>query len=295
MQNNGLLFSQKTTEQIELFLKKPHHFLLVAAPKGSGKLTAALLIGSRILDLKSPVSLKNHPYFLHINLPENKREIPIEAVRGIIAKLKLKTTGTKTVRRLIVIEDGHYLSEEAQNAFLKTLEEPPEDTQIIMTLESPSAILPTIASRAQIIELQPISLEAAAKHLSHRYDNKKIERSWLLSGGRIGLMQALLNDDQKHELKQAVEQAKIFISKSTYERLVDSQSISQNKEKILLLLDALKIVISTLQRLSIEKQKTTPQAKFIEARKLVEKLKAALDTSVSPRLVYLALCLNLDL
>ncbi len=74
----------------------------------------------------------------------------IDTVREIIHSLTIRT-GKKGQMRGVVIEDAHLMTPEAQNAFLKTLEEPPEDTIIILTAPREDLLLPTIVSRCVLI------------------------------------------------------------------------------------------------------------------------------------------------
>lgn len=62
--------------------------------------------------------------------------------------------------RGVILEDAHLLTTEAANSFLKTLEEPPGNTIIILTAPNEDLVLPTIASRCQIIELGSAKWEA---------------------------------------------------------------------------------------------------------------------------------------
>lgn len=80
------------------------------------------------------------------------QSIGIETVKLIQKKLFFKPIKSKS--KLIVIEDAQLLTPEAQNALLKVLEEPPENTFIILGTENKEALLPTILSRCQIIELE---------------------------------------------------------------------------------------------------------------------------------------------
>ncbi|HBL51898.1 MAG: polymerase III, gamma/tau subunit protein [Microgenomates group bacterium GW2011_GWA2_39_19] len=73
----------------------------------------------------------------------------IESVRALRKKL---TFSSKDIRA-VIITNVHLLTLEAANAFLKTLEEPPSNTIIIMTAPNPDIVLETIVSRAQIIDL----------------------------------------------------------------------------------------------------------------------------------------------
>ena len=78
--------------------------------------------------------------------------IGIETIKLLQKKLFLKPLKSKN--KLLVIEDAQLLTPEAQNALLKVLEEPPEHTYIILGTETKEALLPTILSRCQIIELE---------------------------------------------------------------------------------------------------------------------------------------------
>src|SRR2546430_15465908 len=61
--------------------------------------------------------------------------------------------------RIFIVEDAEYMNDQAANALLKTLEEPPPTTHLILTTANPTALLPTIRSRCQIIRFAPIETE----------------------------------------------------------------------------------------------------------------------------------------
>lgn len=85
-----------------------------------------------------------------IDLPTPKSKHFIKDIREINHKLSLKS-GEKP--RGVIIQDAHLLTTEAANSFLKTLEEPPGDTIIILTAPNGDLVLETIASRCQTVEL----------------------------------------------------------------------------------------------------------------------------------------------
>lgn len=89
------------------------------------------------------------------------QSIGIETVKLIQKKLFLKPIKSKN--KIIVIEDAQLLTPEAQNALLKVLEEPPANTFILLGTESKEALLPTILSRCQIIELKEESKKLSEK------------------------------------------------------------------------------------------------------------------------------------
>ena len=79
------------------------------------------------------------------------QSIGIDTVKYIKQKIFLKPF--KGTKKMLVIEDAQLLTTEAQNALLKLLEEPPDHTIIFIETTTKEALLPTILSRCQIIEL----------------------------------------------------------------------------------------------------------------------------------------------
>lgn len=81
-----------------------------------------------------------------------KPSLGIDDVKAMQQKLYLKPF--RGNQKAVIIQDSHLLTIEAQNALLKVLEEPPENTLIILTAENGDALLPTVRSRVSIISLQ---------------------------------------------------------------------------------------------------------------------------------------------
>src|SRR3979411_415884 len=67
--------------------------------------------------------------------------------------------------RVFIVEDADYMNEAASNALLKTLEEPPPTSHLILTTSNPPALLATIRSRCQIIRFAPIDAQEVEKFL----------------------------------------------------------------------------------------------------------------------------------
>jgi DNA polymerase III delta prime subunit len=82
----------------------------------------------------------------------NLQSIGIETIKQMQKKLFLKPV--KSEQKIVILEEAHLLTTEAQNALLKVLEEPPDHTIILLSADSREMLLPTILSRCQIITLQ---------------------------------------------------------------------------------------------------------------------------------------------
>ena len=90
--------------------------------------------------------------------------------------------------RVIIFDGAELMSEEAANSLLKTLEEPPPGVYLLLLTPKPEALLPTVVSRCQLVDLKPVPHDVIAAHLVERHgmDEDAAERTARLSGGRPG-------------------------------------------------------------------------------------------------------------
>lgn len=201
----------------------------------------ARVIGAKMLGLPSVEDLNTYPYFKHI---KSEGSIGIEQIRSIQQFVQLRTVGAQPIRRIIVVEDAHAMTLEAQNALLKILEEPPADTCIILTVQGEKSLKPTIYSRVQVISNQPPKLDAAIEYfvkLGKAVED--IKKAFLVADGGVGLMQALLDSESESVILGNIEIAKKLMSGSTYDRLLQIDQLSKDK-------DNLQGVVYALKRIS---------------------------------------------
>ncbi len=114
-------------------------------------------------------------------------QIKIERIRNLINAIAYKPMVGD--RKWILIEDADAMNPAAANSFLKSLEEPPAYTTMILVTSRPDALLPTIRSRCQAVRFGPPSRDEIARWLKEHRGMKAEEadrRAWL-SMGRIGL------------------------------------------------------------------------------------------------------------
>lgn len=88
---------------------------------------------------------------------KNLNSIGIDEIKNLHGKIFLKPI--KSEIKVVILDQAHLLTTEAQNALLKVLEEPPQHTAIILSADSTEQLLPTILSRCQIISLTPDELK----------------------------------------------------------------------------------------------------------------------------------------
>jgi DNA polymerase-3 subunit delta' len=124
--------------------------------------------------------------------------------------------------RAVVLDDAESMPEVAQEALLKTLEEPPPSMLLLLLVDDVEALLPTIRSRCQVIELRPVPKAATeALLLHHGAATSQATELARLAQGRPGwamcaLANPKLGEQYLHEVDQAIE----WVSGGAYERLV---------------------------------------------------------------------------
>lgn len=97
-----------------------------------------------------------YPDLQFVGLPEDKQEFPIALMQDLISTLSRKPSRAGS-RRVLIIDDADVFSDEAANCFLKSLEEPPPDSLLILIGTAAEKQWPTIRSRCQVVAFQPLS------------------------------------------------------------------------------------------------------------------------------------------
>lgn len=196
-----------------LRLDSVHHAYLFGGPDGVGKELTAVGFVQALFCPQAPeegcgacstclrVAGGNHPDVVWV-MPEaeqiaRKRAgrsdftgapsafIRVEQVRALQERLAYRALeGTRKVALLL---EAHQLNAQAQNALLKTLEEPPGEATLILVTASPDRLLPTIRSRCAKIPFGPLPLEVVARHLktAHRYEPAAASLAAAMGGGSL--------------------------------------------------------------------------------------------------------------
>jgi DNA polymerase-3 subunit delta' len=194
------------------------HALLFTGPEGIGKFLAASELAARILCAADQppcgtcnacvqVAAETHPDLFIVRRAEGKKEIGVDLARSLKRFASLRPAHAR--RKIALIDDADRLSVAAQNALLKTLEEPPGAALIVLVTASPGALLPTVRSRLQRIRFEPLTIEQVSAVLKQRGGLADEEACALAeasdgSPGRALRLQGVLNSDELRNLVQAL-------------------------------------------------------------------------------------------
>ena len=145
---------------------------LFIGPDGSGKLTAARNLAKTVNCLSEnnkpceiclsckKINSQVHPDVFFIEPKGASSSVGIDQIREAINRANLKPYEGKS--KVFIINNAHSMNIASSNAFLKTLEEPPENTIFILISRSKELLLPTIVSRCYIIRFSSAGLEKDA-------------------------------------------------------------------------------------------------------------------------------------
>ncbi len=136
-----------------------------------------------------------HPDIIHIEHDEDKASIGVDNIReNIIKEAYIKPYYAK--RKVFIIGDGDALSIEAQNAFLKVLEEPPENVTFIICVTKQDKLLDTVLSRSLVLSFFPLSYNEVYNYLIENYgESEHTSLIARLSQGSIGTAVSMLSDE----------------------------------------------------------------------------------------------------
>jgi DNA polymerase-3 subunit delta' len=309
-----------------------HAYLFVGPPQ-VGKMTLALNLAQAVNCLESlssrpcgecnqclRIAAGQHSDVQVIDLVANasgsgtKREISIDQVREVQHSATLKPYEGKY--RVFIFREASSLSPEASNALLKLLEEPPESVLFMLLTSRGESIFPTVLSRCQLVDLNPLPLDIIARELQKALNTPPQEAmdlarlskgriGWALEAARdpqliedyaaeLGRMASLLNDTLEARFAYAEEVAALF---------------TRDREKAL---ERLKLAVSWWRDLLVLKNGngefvsnvpamealrsharwvTTPQV--MEAIRRTQDTMSCLDGNINPRLALEVLMISL--
>lgn len=230
-----------TKRQIDIFVKDLPQSLLIHGAEGVGLSGVISYLAT---------SLMVQPLVV---LPEKDEKVDLEKGSISVAIIRRLYDQTKTIeqtRRIIVIDYAERMATQAQNAFLKLLEEPNPNTHFILLTHTPHTLLPTITSRTQAVEVRPIDADQTDQLLDGLLgiDSQKKAQLRFIAAGLPAELYRLANDDAYFEKRVIiVKDARTILQGEVYQKLQIAHKYKDDRSAVLtMLLDCAKLLKKSL-------------------------------------------------
>jgi DNA polymerase-3 subunit delta' len=177
MQFASFVGNPKIVERLRTKLRENRfpHGMIFSGPEGVGKHTFALMV-AKALNCRNAeagdfcdecsscrkINAGTHPDVTTISVEEDASLIKIAQIRQLLSVLDLQPLEGRN--KVFIIDPADLLNEEAANALLKGLEEPPENTFFILITVNVRALLITVRSRCQVYHFTPLTLDDIRRH-----------------------------------------------------------------------------------------------------------------------------------
>lgn len=218
------------------------HGYLFKGPEGIGKKKVAIQLARTLLcekkgelpceECESCIQSKsdNHPdlFFYEPDKASFKRN----QIDEIQKSISIKPYGSK---KIFILDNADLMTPQAQNTFLKTLEEPPSYAVIIMIVSNSQRLLPTILSRSQVISFYPLETNVIQAYLQSQYslDETKAELYGKYANGIIGKAIKIATDEEFEDMRiQVLEWIDKILAKDLISVLGASNYLHEKKTEI---------------------------------------------------------------
>jgi len=276
-----------TEKSVRLFINNPSSAVVLIAKNGSGKGTIAKYIIDSVKTQSGPlIDLRDL-----IIIGDNTDKIAIDDVRSSLKNLAYKAIDSKGYSRFVVIEHAERLASDSQNMILKTVEEPPENTMVILTIDSKNSLLPTLLSRLTQINIGNIDSKNLKKYLIDKgFEQKDVDLAMLASSNRIGETFNILSGDNGRI--DSLKRCKNILSMSKMEKLVLINNIYKDRSEVSGIINDL----LTISRASLENASKNHSGSSMSWSNIVNELltaKNALNKKANAKLVLTKLFLEI--
>lgn len=256
-----------------------NHAYLFLGPEQVGKFTLAKSWAQKIVNNDKEIN----PDLIIVS-PEikdgKKKDIGISQIRDL--QSELSRTAANSQYKVAIIDDADRLNKAAQNALLKTLEEPPQKVILILIAQNKRQLLETIYSRCQVIKFNLVSGEEIERMIPQNFPDKNKIFSW--SWGRPGIVQKML--DNPNELSEREKIEREFFSMLTgniQDKFLLAESLSKEEN----LVQKMNVWLVLLRDIFLgrDDRKISSKEALIFSQEIQKSLQLVLETNSNSRLV----------
>jgi len=261
------------------------------------------------------IGFKSKDPFYKISLPSARR-ITINSIRFLRKILYLKSQNSS--RKIVIIFDAHLLSEgagESANALLKILEEPPNNTSLILVTDKKSKLPLTIISRCQQVEFSSLSFDIVRKLIENdKNDNNRATQLAMLSNGNMHLAKELSSKDIDSPIDEAyaLMQSLTLLDQNTWRNSINNFSMLafRNPDEFLFKINLIQMWMNLASRFKYDRKNLDflndkfdsfeqftnkyPNANFFEINSLLEEAMTALTRNLYIPLFILDMMISIQ-
>ncbi len=285
------------------------HAVLIEGEKGTGRKELALWLAKAIL-CKSEnrpcmncavcrkIESGNHPDVEIYGGEGGARSFHIESIREI--KNSLWLAPNESEQRIYILLNVENMTAEAQNALLKSLEEPPAHARFILTCDNRRSLLDTIISRSTVYTLEPPTREECAAALAEKFPElspKDAEIFAVAFGGNFGAAEKAFSEGEWDIINFAARTPEILRKGESYTLAAELASICKTRAE---LSEYLERLMNITGRCGIDRAagKNTPvrvtPIEAVKTSEIIERGKTALLQNCSVELTESWLCMELS-
>lgn len=260
------------------------HAYIIEGPKGIGKATLALELAMALAcqnrkghahalpcgkcDSCRKIAEGNSPDVIHVYREDGKATMGVDVIRAL--RTDVHTVPNDLSFKVYLIHDAHTMTQQAQNAFLLTLEEPPAFVLFFLLSQDTASLLETIRSRAPILRMQPVDEKEIENYLLSPTREQKLLRAAMtlknetpadfaavlrMSNGCIGTAIELLDESRQAPLMEhraAVSRIASLLAERTRpdELLSTLLAFGTNREEVTARLSLLELALRDLTLLN---------------------------------------------
>ena len=297
------------------------HAYLISGPVGSGKSMVAARFAAALNKTTPEEVLRRQALHIFITEPTSRsRRIVVEQVRNLERSLQLRTSDNRI--KIGIVRDADRMQSQAANAFLKTLEEPPQNSLLLLLTTLPEALPETIVSRCLTMTLEiPSEVERSVEEkellrfLCAGTDEKRsgIETAYFVSQAIQRLLDSI-RERIKAEHAEALrgEEARYrnttdgawLAEREDYYKALSESVYRERRSRLIEMLflwwaDVLRAKVGTDDRHLIECEKATTKiaqgmttAEVLKRIRRLEELRDHLNTTAQETLVLEVACLS---